>query len=85
MAGRRGRHRSRELQARMIGYAGRSYNESSSPKQVSNELAVNVHRLGFWRDRKANAKTLRPIAHVMDESRDAGIVLRVRNGMLVAV
>jgi transposase-like protein len=83
VAGRGGRHYSPELKARVIAYAERRYTEGVSAKQVSDELGVNVHTLGFWRERKKNAKPmLRPV-RVIDETSDARIVLLVRNGIRV--
>lgn len=83
MAGRGSRHYSPELKARVIAYAERRYTEGASAKHVSDELGVNVHTLGFWRERKKNAKpVLRPV-RVIDETIDARIVLLVRNGIRV--
>jgi hypothetical protein len=44
---------------------------------------VNVHTLGFWRERKANAKTLLRPVRVIDETSDARMVLLVRNEICV--
>jgi transposase-like protein len=83
VAGRGGRHYSPELKARVIAYAERRYGEGASAKHVSDELGVNVHTLGFWRERKKNTKpVLRPV-RVIDETSDARIVLLVRNGIRV--
>jgi transposase-like protein len=83
VAGRGNRHYSSELKARVMAYAERRYSEGASAKQVSDELGVNVHTLGFWRERKAYAKALLRPVRVIDETSDARIVLLVRNGIRV--
>ncbi len=83
VAGRGSRQYAPELKARVIAYAERRYNEGASAKNVSDELGVNVHTLGFWRERKANAKALLRPVRVIDQTSDARIVLLVRNGIRV--
>lgn len=83
VAGREGRHYASELKAKLIAYAERRYSEGASCKQVGDELGVNGHTLGFWRERTANARTpLRPV-RVIDETSDARLVLLLRNGIRV--
>ena len=77
VAGRGSRHYSPELKARVIAYAERRYNEGASAKNVSDELGVNVHTLGFWRERKANAKALLRPVRVIDETSDVSVTVQI--------